>query len=189
MQDNMQIDQWTREIEAITTQVKSIVENIDNEFLNWKPLADQWSVLQVLDHLITVNSSYFPVADQLRSGAYKPPFLGRINFFVNLFGKLILKSVQPEETKKTKTFPIWRPETSQLDADVIDKFVDTQSELIHWIQDNVDLIEQNPVISSPASNNVVYRFQVMLDIIVAHEKRHLLQINGILVQAKEHLAK
>lgn len=161
-----------------------MVEPLGPEGLNWKPAADQWSVLQILDHLIAVNTSYFPITEELKSGTYKRPFLGRINFFVNLFGKLILKSVQPEEFKKTRTFPIWEPASSNLDPSTVSKFFDMQKALSQWIRDNEDLILQNPVVSSPANNNIVYRFQVLLDIIIAHEQRHLLQLSNLIEKHK-----
>lgn len=179
----MPTDHWIKKIEEISEEVKQLISDKDVETLNWKSSEDEWSALQVLDHLTTVNSSYFTISEDLRNGTYKTPFLGRINFFVNLFGRLILKSVQPEETKKTRTFPIWKPASSALDQTTITTFFDTQTKLIDWIKENIDLIEQNPVISSPASINVVYRLQVALAIIVTHEERHLLQIKNILQQA------
>ncbi|MFZ9046429.1 MAG: DinB family protein [Cyclobacteriaceae bacterium] len=180
----MEIDHWIKEINQVSKQIKELIAERNFEMLNWKASNKEWSVLQVLDHLKTVNSSYFPITENLRSGAYKPPFLGKIDFFVNLFGKLILKSVQPEEKKKTRTFPLWQPSFGEAASSDIDTFFDCQDELITWITKNADLIKENPVISSPASNNVVYRFQVVLDIIVAHEKRHLLQIKNTLDEAK-----
>ena len=181
----MEIEHWIKEINLVSEQVMELIKERDFDTLNWKASDQEWSVLQIIDHLTTVNSSYFPITDNLRSGIYKAPFLGRINFFVNLFGKLILKSVQPEERKKTRTFPIWQPSSSQLNSSSIDAFFNCQSELINWMTENEDLIKENPVISSPASNNVVYRFQVVLDIIIAHEKRHLLQIKNTLDQASQ----
>lgn len=183
MRDLMEIDHWIKEIEQVSTEIEGLISGKNNDQLNWKAASTEWSVLQVLEHLTAVNRSYFPLADSLRSGAYRPPLLGRINFIVNLFGKLILKSVQPQEVKKTRTFPIWQPENSQLDPACIENFLATQTELTQWIQSNEDLIALNPVVSSPASNNVVYRLQVLVDIIVAHEKRHVLQIKKILDQA------
>lgn len=161
-----------------------MVEPISPDRLNWQPAVGSWSALQILEHLIAVNTSYFPITEDLKSGNYIRPFLGRLNFFVNLFGKLILKSVQPKELKKSRTFPIWEPSKSKLDGSTVSRFYEMQEALSQWIKDNEELIDQNPVVSSPANKNIVYRFQVLIDIIIAHEQRHMLQLADVLKRYK-----
>jgi uncharacterized damage-inducible protein DinB len=173
---------WTRQLDQLTAEVKEAFGNLSAEELNWKPDAQRWSIAQNLDHLMVINSSYFPVIQSIRQGTYKRPLLGRIGFVVNLLGKALLAAVQPGGGKKSKTFPIWEPSASQLPADILNTFTQHQQALKQVILDSRDLLDSGTVISSPANRHIVYKLETAFDIIVAHERRHLEQARGVLRQ-------
>jgi hypothetical protein len=171
---------WQSIIDKVNDEIRSLTHGKDQALLNWKPSDDQWSMAQILDHLIIINDSYQAIPDALSKDQYRIPFLGKINFIVKFFGQQILKSVQPNESKKSRTFPIWEPSRTDYSKEIVDDFFKSQEKLKKWINDNEVLIAENPVISSPANINIVYRFRTLLDIIVAHEQRHVLQIAKII---------
>jgi hypothetical protein len=43
-----------------TEETRARFGGLAAEQLNWKPSADQWSVAQCMDHLVTTNGTYFP---------------------------------------------------------------------------------------------------------------------------------
>ena len=176
----MEIDKIHAEIDTLTEQFESSFRYLNVEQLNWKPSADRWSIAQNLDHIMTINRSYYPVVEEVSNGIYTKPFLGRFDFIVNFFGKLLLKSIDPKNRKKARTFPIWEPSKSELPADILNQFVNHQEELKAWIVDHRALIEKNPVISSPASINIVYRLRVAIYMIILHEERHFLQASEVM---------
>ena len=175
----MEIDAWINDIKYVSEEVRKLSAELSAESLNWQPGPDQWSIAQVLEHLMVVNKSYHEIPVEIKNNTYKKPLLGRINWIVNLFGKLILQSVQPEESRKSQTFPIWKPTHSDYPITIVDQFFTSQNSLIEWINEHKDLIGKNPVVSSPANRNIVYRFNTLIEIIVSHEKRHLQQINRV----------
>jgi hypothetical protein len=172
----MEITHWLNDIDQLTSEYTRLVENLSKEDLNQKVSPQDWSAAQILDHIMIINKSYFEIPEIIQSGSYRMPFLGRINFIVNFFGQLILKSVHPEEQKRARTFPIWEPSKSDLPLSIIDEFVSSQNDLKTWISSNKTLIDQNPVVSSPANHNIVYRFKTLIEIMITHEKRHLVQL-------------
>lgn len=171
----MQTNHWLESIDKITSAFKSEFGNLTAEELNWKPNSRTWSIGQVIDHLIVINQTYYPIIDQLKQGSYQLIWLGKINFFVNFFGDFILKSVNPDRKKKMKTLAIWEPSKSEIAADIVSKFVQTQSQLKEIIQSCTGLLNKGKVISSPANRIIVYKLEKAFDIIVAHEQRHLEQ--------------
>ena len=171
----MHTGKWTEEIDKITAGFRSEFGSLTAEELNWKPNPDKWSIGQIIDHLIVINSTYYPTFDQLKNNTYKVPFPGRFDFYTNMMGSLILKSVLPETTRKTKTFPIWQPTQSNIDADILEKFASAQEVLKQRIEENTTRLDERTVISSPANKNVTYKLETAFDIIVAHEKRHFNQ--------------
>lgn len=176
----MNTSKWTTAIDLITADFKEQFGNLTILQLNWTPDNKHWSVAQNIEHLIIINKTYFPVIDQLRKGEYQRPWIGRFKFIVNLFGRLILDSVQPDRRKKLKTFPLWEPSYKEIGADILQRFEQHQEELKRVIESTSDLLDREALISSPANKNIVYKLETAYDIIITHERRHFEQAKEIL---------
>jgi hypothetical protein len=174
------MNRWINEIDNITTEFHERFGHLDSSELNWKPEPSTWSIAQNIDHLITINSTYFPVLDAVRKGNYSLAWTGRIGFLVNFFGKAILRGVQPQQRRKSKTFPIWEPSTSAIPGDILKRFRLHQDALKAAIISSESLLEHGTVIASPANKYIVYKLDAAFDIIVAHEYRHLQQAQQML---------
>ena len=148
---------------------------LDKDELNWKPNPNTWSIAQVVDHLIITNKTYYPIIEQLKSNNYKLPWISKFTFLTNVFGNLILKTVSPENKRKTKTFPVWQPETGKIDTKILNEFSNEQEKLKEKLMNAIRLIEQKKIISSPANKFIIYRLDKAFDILIAHEKRHFNQ--------------
>jgi len=175
---------WLSRIDEITRTVHNNFGSLSAEDLNWQPSVDAWSIAQNLDHLIIINETYFPLLDGLKDGTYNPPFIGRIGFLVNFFGKTILKAAKPDTKSLMKTFAIWEPHASEIGTSIIDRFAEHQEKLKKQIQTSDILIEKGAVLASPARKNIVYKVEIAFEIIVSHEERHLLQAQKVLAMLK-----
>lgn len=163
------------QLNRITADFKNQFGELNKDQINLKPTPRGWSIGQIIDHIITINKTYFPVFGNILNGNNRTPFIGRVRFFVNLFGNLILKSTLPSTVKKTQTIPIWEPKESDIDNHIFDEFEEHQGALIQWI-DRLEVIDKrNTVISSPANKYIVYDLEKALEIIVQHELRHYQQ--------------
>lgn len=169
------IQQWQQKLDELTKEFKERFGDMQADELNQKPNAQTWSIAENLQHLITVNSSYFPVIDKVKNGTHKTPFLGKMKFYVNLMGNTILKSVSPQNRKKLRTFPMWEPAAANIGSDIVCDFARHQSDLKNRIVTAEDAIQKGTVISSPANANIVYTLEKAFDIMIAHEERHLHQ--------------
>ncbi len=166
------IQNLTVSIDKVTKDYTKSFVSLTSEELNRRPGRQSWSIGQIIDHIIKVNESYYPVIEQIRMGEYKPPFISRMKFLVSFMGKLILKGVQPDRKRKVKTFPIWEPAESNLPDGILDRFRKHQEDLKELINNSADLIEKGTIISSPANKNIVYTMETAFNIIVTHELRH-----------------
>ena len=185
----MDTHHWTDTIDSTT---RAFVENfscLTKEELNWKPDLKTWSIAQNIHHLIVINQTYYPIIKSVREGTYKMPWIGKWTFLVDLFGKLIYDSVKPESKRKVPTFKAALPATSAIDADIVTRFEQHQSELKELIISSYDLLDANTIISSPANKNIVYTLKSAFDIIVSHECRHLNHANDINELRKKVLSK
>ena len=155
------IDKWVTDLETNTQLFKQHFAGLSPEDLNWKPDPQTWSIAQNIDHLITINSTYFPVLDEILMGRYNAPWLGKIGFIPRFFGNLIYNASLPDRRKKMKTFPMWEPAKAD------------------YIRKAAPAVERGLVISSPAQAGLVYKLERAFDIIVVHEQRHLEQAKEV----------
>lgn len=182
------INYWNDEINGVSEKFREAFGDLTPTELNWKATASSWSIGQVMDHLITINESYYPIFKKAEARQLLLPFYSKISFVTSFLGNMILKSVKPEQKRKTKTFPIWEPATSDIRHDIVDRFMQNQNEMIGLIRDSEDLLENKTVVHSPASVKIVYTIEKVFDIIIAHEKRHFNQAVLVLELQRSQVA-
>lgn len=186
---NVLINRWTDQIDQTTSSFLDTFGSLSTAELNWKASEEEWSVGQNIDHLMVINSTYFPILFKLRAGNYKPPFISKFKFLVHFLGKTVLNAVQADRAKKMKTFPVWEPQMNNISADILGQFITHQQKLKQEIELSQELIEAGAIISSPANKQIVYTLEMAFDIIVTHEQRHLAQSKEVLEQmnlSKDH---
>ena len=183
----METEDFIIKLDALTAKFNEAFGDLTPRQLNWKPDPNTWSIAEKIEHLNLVNESYFPVIKKLKSKTYKQPFTAKFNFLINFFGNTILKSVQPETNKKTKTFPGWMPSASGQAKNVLVRFNRIQAQLKDTIKNSEELLKAKTVISSPANSRIVYRLETAYEILLAHEERHFQQAEKLLEIQKSPL--
>jgi hypothetical protein len=174
------ITNWINRIDENTALFRQSFSVLSANQLNWKPTPSIWSIAENMEHLITVNESYFPLLEEVKANRYKKPFAAMIPGYANMIGKIVLKAVEPERKKKIKTFPIWEPKKSGITEHIVEQFTSHQEELKRFMHSHLPLVEQNVIISSPVNRNVVYHLPVAFEIIVTHELRHYHQAKEVM---------
>ncbi|MEZ5039946.1 MAG: DinB family protein [Saprospiraceae bacterium] len=175
----VKIANWITELEANTALFKQQFGGLSEEVLQWKPNPQSWSIAQNIDHLITVNGTYYPIVEQVRAGTYTLPWIARFSFLTRFFGNFIYNASGPDRSKKIKTFSVWEPSKSEIEGDILTRFEKHQADFAQFISACEDLLEKGLVISSPANKNIVYTLERAFDIIVVHEKRHFAQAKEV----------
>lgn len=179
-----EIQNWSSQIDQTSESFNHVFGKLSQDQLNWKPNLQSWSIAQNIDHIITINESYFPIIKAVHEGNYNLPFIAKIGFLVNFFGKALLSSAQPDRRRKSKTFAIWEPSGGELQAGILERFNRHQEKLKVMISESDDLLGKNTIISSPANKNIVYKLETAFDVLVAHEKRHFEQAKEVLKNMK-----
>ena len=178
---NPKIEKWIQSIDSITQVSLEKFSDLPVEKLHLKPNPKTWSIAENLEHLITINRTYFPIFEKLIKGRFHGAFIARFPFFTKLFGDMIYKSVSDGGKKKQRTFPLWEPKITSDDTTVLARFQQHQEDLKNWIKEMEPFVEKNTVIHSPANKLIVYTLEQAIEIIIAHEQRHLEQAGRIIV--------
>lgn len=184
--DSIKIGYWIERLDEATKQFVASFGKLTPEELNWKPAPNKWSIGQCVDHIIKTNEIYFPLIRDMLTGKYQATFIQKLPFLPDLFGSMLLKSIE-SSSKKMGTFPIFEPSTEQISSDIIKDFAQHQEHLKTLIENTQHLDHEKIIISSPANRFVTYSLATALDILVTHEFRHLNQALNVmqLEQAKD----
>ena len=178
-----------QEIAPVIGKLNDISRRFEENFgslskaeLNMKISPQDWSIGQCIDHLTVSNMSYFPQLRSAASGNPQSGFWTRMPLLPGMFGKMLKRSVSPDEKKKFKTMKPIEPSYSDIEAGVVRRFVEVQNELCELISrlDRTDL--QKTIITSPASSLITYSLDDLLEILALHEERHFRQA----VRTAEH---
>ena len=163
----------------IANEAKSTFGQLSPSQLNWKPSADRWSVGQCFDHLLTSHEGYFPVIDSVLAGK-KRTFWESMPLLPGLAGKLLIKSLDPANTRKIKAPKRFEPAQSDIQSSVISDFVDQQGRIVEKMRATEHLDLEKIVITSPAVAAVTYSLMDAYRIIVVHGQRHFQQAKRVM---------
>ena len=163
----------------IANETKSTFGHLKPSQLNWKPGPDRWSVAQCFDHLLNSNEGYFPVIEDVLAGK-KRTLWERMPLLPGLAGKLLIKSLDPANTRKLKAPKRFEPAQSDIKGSVINDFVDQQGRIVEKMKATEDLDLEKIVITSPALAAMTYSLMDAYRIIVVHEQRHFQQAKRVM---------
>lgn len=173
------LESYIQSFRNLTEQFTVTFGHLDDDQLNWRPDSTSWSIAQIMEHISIINESYYPIFDSIRNGTHKSPRLAALTFIPNFIGRMIEKSLQPETTRKTKTFPIWEPQQSAIPG-MIARFRKRHDEFFLKLREMEPYFNKGIVISSPANKYVIYPLDQAITIMLVHEKRHYLQACRVL---------
>jgi hypothetical protein len=174
------ISEWHYEIDSNTELFERKFGGLTEDVINWKPDAGTWSIGQVIEHLIKTNKAYFKIPEQIKGKDYRPSILSKIGIIPLITGRILLKAVDPETKRKVRTMNVFEPDSSNVPADIISYFNESQADLHKFVDDNKNFILKRIVIPSPVNRHIVYYFDTVIDILINHQKRHFRQAEDIM---------
>lgn len=171
---------WIQSIDQNTALYIEYFGALSWENLNWKSTEENWSIGQIIDHVNKINQDYFEVFQKLISDQLKIPIIMRSNALSNYFGNMLLQSIEPERTKKTKTMKIWEPDTQPISTNIVDHFIENQNRFIGLTHDLNEVIRINPTIHSPVTKWITLPLNTAIEMLIQHELRHFNQAKELL---------
>jgi hypothetical protein len=169
-----------KDIQEVTKDAGTAFRKLNFQQLNWKPSEKQWSVAQCLRHIIIANSSYFPVLEKIIKGEKKNSFWERNSPLSNFWGKFLINVIKPENTRKARTFKVFKPANISEESDIVNDFTTHQQDLVDYVSKMQDSDLMATKITSPASRFINYSLRDLLLIITLHEQRHLQQARRVI---------
>ena len=174
------------ELDALAAQARASSAHVQARFgpltaaqLNWKPAPDRWSVGQCLEHLVNADGAYFPTFETVRQGRYRKTLWQRMPGLPTFFGRMLLKTIDPANTRKSKAPAIFKPASSEVGPDIIRRFAQQQAALVEHLQAGAGLDLDGTIIPSPVTPIVTYSLFDAFRILVRHAQRHVQQADRV----------
>ncbi len=175
------IESVIRQLDEVTSDVRQAFGGLSVDQLNWAPAPGRWSIAQCLDHLIVMNSLYFPEFEALAAGTAKPTFWQRFSPFSGFFGRLLIRSLDPANQRRTKTSRKAHPDARPIDREIVERFSARQAELIDHLRTIPDRVDPaRTILTSPLAAFVTYSLDDAFTLLVVHEKRHVDQAKRVM---------
>lgn len=168
------------ELRTFVDEAKDAFGRMSSEQLNWKPADKKWSIAQCLDHLIVTHGLYFPLFEKLAADDLRQSFWEKTSPLSGFFGRFLIRSMDPENVKPVKTASKAYPSSSEIGADIVDRFVEHQQRLVGYLQNLPhDIDGKKTIITSPLMGLVTYSLDDTFTIMTHHCRRHLNQAKRV----------
>ena len=164
----------------IADDARATFGSLSSEQLNWKPGAEQWSIGQCFDHLMTTNRELFPILEKIIRGKKRNTLWQSMPFLPGFFGRLFIKSLDPASTRKLKAPKIFKPSMSDISPTVINDFIGQQQEVLRYMEATSGLDLKKIFVTSPVSPVIIYNLMDAWTIIITHERRHFMQAERVM---------
>jgi hypothetical protein len=165
------------ELSANDQTAQALAAGLTDEQLNWQPAPGSWSVGQCLEHLCITNDAYLaPISAALQDKPYSPVeeiTPGRFG------GWFIRNFVEPSPKSKRVPAPSKIRPAGRVDLGVLDRFLSGNKSWREFVVrergKNVNQIRfWNPLVPG-----IRFTVGTGFEIIVSHERRHLLQAERV----------
>jgi len=164
----------TRLADSVTDEAERLVEGLTDAELLWRPAPSRWGVADCFSHLVALGHLYYPCVRAaldrapLRDPEAPPPFYRR-----TLIGRLMIRLMGPRSRVRILTSPRLVPAVGDPAAPV--RFVAQQALLRQLIEDAAARDLRGARVRSPLNRLIVLRVVESLELLVVHERRHLVQ--------------
>jgi DinB superfamily len=169
----------TFQLTEIAEAAQSTFGNLALEQINWKANPKSWSIGQCFEHLIKINSEYFPYFESIIKGERKQTFWENYSPLSRFFGNLLFVNLSPQAERKLKAPKTATPSSSDISPTIIEDFAKHQTALIGKIKQTENLDTKKIIITSPFMKAITYSLFDAYRIIMTHEKRHFQQAERV----------
>lgn len=159
-------------INEVTRQVESLAATLDKDLLFTRPQPEAWSVGELLEHLIVSNNLYHAGWEARLTGKHSKSLweiLPGQGFWGNQL-KTMMKAA-----KSYKHPEAFTPVVVHGDPTILDRFRTSQAQLVAYFE-RLATLPPNTSMVSPGGAFITYTIADCVEILTAHEERHLAQI-------------
>lgn len=166
-------------LDAVAQDAQATFGGFDVRQLNWRPDAAQWSVAQCFEHLLTANRLIFQNAEAALNNAGPRTFWQRLPVLPEVLGRMLIRSQAPSGARRFTAPSKAQPATSDIAADIIQRFVEQHREAVAWVEALDERDAARAIMTSPFVKVITYSVLDGWRLILAHDRRHFEQARRV----------
>jgi len=166
-------------LDAVTADVRTSFGQLDARQLNWRPDAARWSVAQCFEHLLAANGLMLRSARGALDGTAPRTVWQRLPLLPGVFGRMLVRSQAPQATRKFTASPLATPAASDIAADVLDRFLSQNHDVVAWLQALDEQRGGRVIMTSPFVGFITYSVLDGARLMLAHDHRHIEQARRV----------
>lgn len=177
------IEKLVRDHQAILHVVRNEFQPLSEEQKIWKPALDSWSITECLAHLNLANTYFVrQIQTKLEHAGKAAGKSANSSFSMSLNGRLMMKVVAPQATRKMPTPGIMKPRPGLESGSVFANFLEVENLFIKVVPETEKLDWQASKVASPLSTWIKFRLGDVLIFTAAHAQRHINQAKRVMGQ-------
>jgi hypothetical protein len=156
-----------------STRAEKLFSELSPEQLSLRTSPQTWSIAEHVAHLTLTSKAYDPLFDEALQRARREKLTGG-DYSMEMMPRLLKWYLEPPYRSRMKTTPAFVPAAPARPArEVIAEFLEHQEKLLAYFREasNWDLSKLK--INSPFAKQVKYNLFSAIQLILAHERRHL----------------
>ena len=165
------------ELQAADARAIALAKTLTPTQLNWKPRPDVWSIGQCLEHLCVANEVYLPpMADALHGRTpamvedIRPGWLGR--WFIRNY-------IEPSPETRRARAPKKIAPGARIDSSILERFLKSNEAAREIVRRAASYDVNRVRFKNPFIPALRFSVGTGLQVLAAHERRHLLQAERI----------
>ena len=172
------MSRYADEIRALLPRAAEAMEGLSAGQLNWRPAEGSWSIAECIDHL-NVSNEHYAAAIEAAIAKGPAPRPGASEPNLGLLERWFLKQMEPPAKIKQKAPKKFQPGAAFDKADLLERWRATHERLALLAEraEAVDLRRTKVV--SPVSSLFKFSLLCILQVLPAHDRRHLWQAGRV----------
>jgi hypothetical protein len=166
-------------LDAIARETQATFGGLDARQLNWRPDAARWSVAQCFEHLLMANRSMFRAAEDALDVARPRTVWQRLPVLPGVLGRMLIRSQAPGAVRKFTAPSKAQPASSDIAADIIQRFVEQHRDVLTWVQALDERHAARAIMTSPFIRVITYSVLDGCRLLLAHDRRHFEQARRV----------
>ena len=161
-------------VDALDARVRALATGLTPAQRRWRPTPERWGVADCCEHLLTTNGLYLPrIAAALAAAPPPDPARDAAEWRPTWFGRWFIRAAGPEG-RPIRAFRVFRPPPTPGD-DAPERLLAQHAELRAQLRHAAGRDLRGPRVHSPLSRLLTLRVGEALEMLVAHEERHVRQ--------------
>jgi hypothetical protein len=174
---SLQLSSLVERINGVSLAAEKLVAGRSVEDMQWRPEAGSWSVAECLDHIAQTAFAFLPAIQEAIASA--PALKANRALRTGILARLFIRNLEPPYRIRLKVLPQIMPRCKNFDS-AWSGFQESQSQLLKAVHSANGLAIDRVKVESPVYARLSYNIYGALCILMAHERRHLWQIERTL---------